>query len=37
MKHVNDAQEAEENGRAMLRGLHRKDVTNANRTSLTSS
>ena len=37
VKHVNDAQEAEENGRAMLRGLHRKDVTNANRTSLTSS
>ena len=37
VKHVNDAEEAEENGRAMLRGLHRKDVTNANRTSLTSS
>ena len=35
--HVHEAYKNEENGKAILRGLHRKDVTNVNRTSLTPS
>ena len=34
---VNKAQDNEENGKAMLRAIHKIDVTNANRTKITPS
>ena len=36
-KHDHNGQTNEENAQIMLRGLHRKDVTNVDRTSLTPS